>query len=101
MQVLQEIVRTIPKPRNLVIPVDPNNIWLFFKIIKILIAAVFEEISREKSLKLFLHIPIYDETLRFNLYNVLNIPTFNANLMAFTTKIYQNPSPSRLIEKNF
>ena len=67
MQVLQEIVRTIPKPRNLVIPVDPNNIWLFFKIIKILIAAVFEEISREKSLKLFLHIPIYDETLRFNL----------------------------------
>ena len=36
-------------------------------------------INLKKILKLFLHIPIYEKALRFDLYNVFNIPTFNAN----------------------
>ena len=36
-------------------------------------------INLKKILKLFLHIPIYEKTFRFDLYHVFNIPTFNAN----------------------
>ena len=78
LHVLREIAKTIPEPWNFVIPADPDNVWLLYQNIKVLTATTINDKYR-KGLKLFLHIPIYEKTLRFDLYNVFNIPTFNAN----------------------
>ena len=78
LHVLREIAKTIPEPWNFVIPADPDNVWLLYQNIKVLTATTINDKS-QKGLKLFLHIPIYEKNLRFDLYNVFNIPTFNAN----------------------
>ena len=78
LHVLQEIDKTIPKPWNFIIPADPDNVWLLYQNIKVVTATAINYKS-QKNLKLFLHVPIYERTLRFDLYNVFNKPTFNAN----------------------
>ena len=78
LHVLQEVAKTIPEPWNFVIPADPDNLWLLYKNIKVLTATAINYKS-QKSSKLFLHNPIYEKTLQFDLYNVSNLPTFNAN----------------------
>ena len=79
LHLFQEIDKTIPEPWNFVIPTHPDNVWLLNQNIKVVTATAINYKSH-KSLKLFLHIPIYEKTF-------VSIRTTSSIYLQFTNSI--------------
>ena len=54
--------------------------WLLYQKTKVSTAVVRNPVTKEKGLKLFLHVPIYEHSYRFELYQVYNVPTYEHNV---------------------
>ena len=78
LSVLESIEKQMPRRWALAIDSRPENLWLFYKeaVVK---TAVFTNPRRRQSLKLFLHIPIYEVKFEFTLYQVTNLPVYSEN----------------------
>ena len=95
LHLFQEIDKKIPEPWNFVIPTHPDNVWLLNQNIKVVTATAINYKSH-KSLKLFLHIPIYEKNLRFDTNYVFNIPT----IYQFNKPIKCERQPRPMIRKS-
>ena len=67
MEVLQGITKNIPSTWNLVILAETNNVWLLYQKTRVLTAVGLNQKTKEKGLKLFLHIPTNETTYQFEL----------------------------------
>ena len=88
LEVLRGIQKHLPSTWHLAIPATFDNAWTLYQGTRVLAAATVNPETKERGLRLFLHLPIYENALQFALYRVYNVPTYNAN--ASHGLIYEN-----------
>ena len=79
LQILQGIDKKLTGTQRLIIPATADNMWIYYQQTKVTTAVVQNSKTQQESLKLFLHVPVYETPYQFELHKVYNIPTFNSN----------------------